>query len=31
MTAAEQSPDPPKRKIGFKVEEKKAVDRITRH
>jgi len=30
MAAAEQSPDPPKRKIGFKVEEKKAAYRVTR-
>ena len=31
MAAVDQSPDPPKRKIGFKVEEKKAVYRVTRH
>jgi hypothetical protein len=31
MAAAEQPPDPPRRKIGFKVEEKKAVYRVTRH
>jgi hypothetical protein len=30
MAAAEQPPDPPGRKIGFKVEEKKAVYRVTR-
>jgi hypothetical protein len=30
MVSAEQSPDPPKRKIGFKVEEKKASYQVTR-
>jgi len=30
MAAAEQSPEPPKRKIGFKVKEKKAAYRATK-
>lgn len=30
MASTEQTPDPPRRKIGFKVEEKKAAYRVTR-
>lgn len=30
MASTEQTPDPPRRKIGFKVEEKKAIYRATR-